>query len=279
MSLRFIDQATNNGSTADAIRAYNYAKQMRDLFVSSSGASGANIRALNASYGGGGFSKAEQDALTALGNSGILFVAAAGNDGRNTDAAPNYPSGYNLTNMISVEATDQNDVRASFSNFGAKSVLMGAPGVGILSTMPGNTYGVFSGTSMATPHVVGAAALVCAANPNVNVNQLHALLAFNGDVIPALQGTTLTGRRLNVFKSIQALNEGDITPPGTVGNFRVTSQTGRTVNLAWNASGDDGASGQASLYDISFTDQSSGAVIPLTTLAPAASGLAANTQR
>ena len=92
---------------------------------------------------------------------------------------------------------------------------------------------------MATPHVAGAAALVCAANPNVNVNQLHALLAFNGDVIPALQGTTLTGRRLNVFKSIQALNEGDITPPGTVGNFRITSQTGRTVNLAWNASGDD----------------------------------------
>jgi subtilisin family serine protease len=272
MSLRFIDQTTNNGTTADAIRAYNYAKQMRDLYVSSSGMSGANIRALNASYGGGGFSKAEQDALTALGNSGILFAAAAGNDGRNTDAAPNYPSGYNLTNMISVEATDQNDARAGFSNFGAKSVLMGAPGVGILSTTPGNTYSVLSGTSMATPHVTGAAALVCAANPNVSINQLHALLAFNGDVIPALAGTTLTGRRLNVFKSIQALNEGDITPPGTVGNFRVTSQTGRAVSLAWTASGDDGALGQASLYDISFTDQFTGAVVPLTTIAPAASG-------
>ncbi len=271
MSLRFIDQATNNGSTADAIRAYNYAKQMRDLFVSSSGVNGANIRALNASYGGGGFSQAERDALTALGQSGILFVAAAGNDGRNTDTTPNYPSGYNLTNMISVAATDQNDLLASFSNFGAKSVLMGAPGVGILSTLPANTYAFFSGTSMATPHVVGSAALVCAANPNVTVTQLRALLAFNGDVVtPALQ--TLTGRRLNVFKSIQALNEGDTMPPGTAVNFRVTSQTGRTVNLAWNASGDDGAFGQASLYDISFTDQSSGAVIPLTTLAPATTG-------
>jgi subtilisin family serine protease len=273
MSLRFIDQATNNGSTGDAIRAYNYAKQMRDLFVSSNGASGANIRALNASYGGGGFSKAEQDALTALGNSGILFVAAAGNDGRNTDAAPNYPSGYNLTNMISVAATTQPDTLAGFSNFGAKSVLMGAPGVGILSTTPADTYSVFSGTSMATPHVAGAAALVCAANPNVSVNQLHALLAFNGDVIPALQGNvTLTGRRLNVFKSIQALNEGDTTPPGTAANFRVTSQTGRAINLAWTASGDDGPTGQASLYDISFTDQFTGAVIPLTTIAPAPSG-------
>ncbi len=272
MSLRFIDQTTGSGSSSDAIRAYNYAKQMRDLFASSGGASGANIRALNASYGGGGFSKAEQDALTALGASGILFAAAAGNDGRNTDSAPNYPSGYNLTNMISVAATTQPDTLAGFSNFGAKSVLMGAPGLSILSTLPGNQYGTFSGTSMATPHVAGAAALVCAANPNVNVNQLHALLAFNGDVIPALQGTTLTGRRLNVFKSIQALNEGDTTPPGTVGNFRVTSQTGRTVNLAWNASGDDGPAGTASLYDISFTDQFTGAVVPLTTVAPAASG-------
>jgi subtilisin family serine protease len=272
MSLRFIDQATNNGSTADAIRAYNYAKQMRDLFVNSGGASGANIRALNASYGGGGPSNAERDALTALGNSGILFAAAAGNDGRNTDTVPNYPSGYNLTNMISVAATTQPDGLAGFSNFGAKSVLMGAPGLSILSTLPGNQYGSLSGTSMATPHVAGAAALVCAANPNVSVNQLHALLAFNGDAVPALQGITLTGRRLNVFKSIQALSEGDTTPPGTAGNFRVTSQTGRAINLAWTASGDDGAAGQASLYDISFTDQFSGAVIPLTTIAPAASG-------
>ncbi|HVS83068.1 MAG TPA: S8 family serine peptidase, partial [Pyrinomonadaceae bacterium] len=272
MSLRFIDEFTNNGSTADAIRAYNYAKQMRDLWVSSSGTRGANIRALNASYGGGGYSRAEADALGAVGQSGILFVAAAGNERRNTDNAGNYPSGYNLPNMISAAATDQNDQLAAFSNFGSHSVLMGAPGVGILSTTPNNTYSVFSGTSMATPHVTGAAALLCAANPNLSVNQLHALLAFNGDVVPALQGKTLTGRRLNVFKSLQALNENDTTPPGTVGSFRVTSQTGRTINLAWTASGDDGPAGQASLYDISFTDQFTGALIPLTTVAPAASG-------
>ena len=272
MSLRFISEATNSGTDADAIKAYNYAKQMRDLWVSSSGTKGANIRALNASYGGGGYSQASADALTAVGQSGILFVAAAGNDGTDNDAHPHYPSNYSLVNVISVAATNSTDTLAGFSNFGARSVMLGAPGVVIYSTLPGNSYGNLSGTSMATPHVTGAAALLCAANPNLSVNQLRALLSFNGDQVPALQGRSLTGRRLNVFKSLQALNEGDTTPPGTVGGFQITSQNGRRVNLSWTASGDDGPAGQASLYDISFVDQTTNAVVPLTTLAPAISG-------
>ena len=231
---------------------------------------------MNASYGGGGFSKAERDALTALGNSGILFAAAAGNDGRNTDNTPNYPSGYNLTNMISVAATDSNDGLALFSNRGQLSVLMGAPGVGILSTTPSNTYSVFSGTSMSTPHIAGAAALLCAANPNLSVSQVRALLAFNGDLVSPLNSLTLTGRRLNVANSLQALNENDTTPPGTVGNFHVTSQGGRAVSVAWIASGDDGPVGKASLYDISFVDQFTGASIPLITLPPTDSGTLGN---
>jgi subtilisin family serine protease len=276
MSLRFIDQATNNGSTADAIRAYNYARQMRNLFVSSAGASGANIRALNASYGGGGFSQAEADALTALGQSGILFVAAAGNEARNTDVAPNYPSDYALNNVISVAATDANDNLAGFSNYGSHSVLMGAPGVSILSTTPAGNYSFLSGTSMATPHVAGAAALLCAANPNLTVNRLKALLVFNGDIIPALQGLSLTGRRLNVSNSLQVINENDTTPPGTVGGFQVNSQIGRGVNLSWAASGDDGPIGQASVYELSFIDQTTGAVVPLTSMTPAPSGAIQN---
>ena len=276
MSLRFISEATNSGTDADAIKAYNYAKQMRDLWVSSSQMKGANIRVLNASYGGGGYSQAAADALNAVGQSGILFVAAAGNEASDADVHPHYPSGYSLANVISVAATDQNDSLAGFSNFGSQRVLLGAPGVGILSTTPNNTYLSFSGTSMATPHVTGAAALLCAANPNLSVNQLRALLSFNGDIVPALQGKTLTGRRLNVFKSLQAINEGDTTAPGTVGGFQVASQNGRTANLSWTASGDDGAAGQASLYDVSFVDQTTNALVPLTTVAPAISGAAQN---
>ena len=272
MSLKFINYATNSGTDADAIKAYNYAKQMRDLWVSSGGTKGANIRVLNASYGGGGYSQAAADALSAVGQSGILFVAAAGNETSDTDIHPHYPSNYSLPNVVSVAATDSSDALAGFSNFGLHSVTLGAPGVGILSTTPNNTYSSLNGTSMATPHVAGAAALLCAANANLTVNQLRALLSFNGDLVPSLQGKTLTGRRLNVFKSLQAINEGDTIAPGTVSGFQVTSQTGRQINLSWTASGDDGAAGQASLYDISFVDQTTSAVVPLTSVAPAISG-------
>ncbi len=278
MSLRFINASISppGGSNADAIRAYNYAKQMRDLWVSTNGTKGANIRALNASYGGGGYSQADFDAINAVAQSGILFVAAAGNYPQDipidNDQGAFYPSSYQTPNMIAVAATDSGDGLASFSHFGAHSVTMGAPGVGIFSTFPNNTYGFLAGTSMATPHVTGAAALLCAANPNLSVNQLRALLSFNGDLIPSLQGKTLSGRRLNVFKSLQAMSEGDTTPPGTVGGLQVASKTGRRLNLSWTASGDDGAAGQASLYDISFIDQTTNVVVPLIDVSPTVSG-------
>src|SRR5205823_10735798 len=195
----------------------------------------------------------------ALGQSGILFVAAAGNNGRNTDVQPNYPSGYALSNVISVAATDTNDALAGFSNFGTRTVMLGAPGVNILSTYAEtlniervNTlnfyegYYSLSGTSMAAPHVSGAAALLCSASPNLSVNQLRALLSFNGDIIPppapspspaprSLQGNTSSGRRLNVFKSLQAMNEGDTTPPGPAGSFQIARQDGRNMDLSWIA--------------------------------------------
>src|SRR6266700_3111052 len=98
------------------------------------------------------------------------------------------------------------------------------------------------------------AALLAAQNPNLTVQQLKSLLIFNGDLVPSLSGKTLTGRRVNAFKSLQALTENngglDVTPPGKVSNFQITSQSGRTINLGWTASGDDGAAGQASLYQL-----------------------------
>src|SRR6185369_15940060 len=250
--------------------------QMRDLWGQSNHQKGANIRVVNASYGGGGYSQAESDAINAMGQAGVLFVAAAGNETSDSDAHPHYPSGYSLPNVISVAATTSADSLASFSNFGTHSVLMGAPGSSILSTLPNNNYGNLSGTSMASPQVAGAAALLCAANSNVSVNQLRALLAFNGDAIAGLQGRSLTGRRLNVFKSLQATGENDTTPPGTVTNLQTGSQSGRKIKVLWTASGDDGAAGQASLYDVSFVDQNTNAVVPLTSVAPLASGSSQN---
>ena len=104
------------------------------------------------------------------------------------------------------------------------------------------------------------------------MQQLRALLIFNGDISADLVTKTITGRRLNVANSLTALAQNDVTPPGTVTNFHLNSQTGRSLNLGWNASGDDGASGQASLYQLDFVDSRTGAVVPLKKVVPAASG-------
>jgi len=152
MALKFLS-ASGSGSTSGAIGAINYATRMKRDF-------GVNVVATNNSWGGGGFSAALRDAIAAGGREDILFVAAAGNEGTNNDATPHYPSNYADAAVISVAASDRVNRLASFSNVGATSVDLAAPGVSITSTLPGNRYGSYSGTSMAAPHVAGVVGLL-----------------------------------------------------------------------------------------------------------------------
>ena len=279
MSLKILGDDTNDNdlpapsSVKATVRAYSYAKQMRARWRETGGARGANIRVLNNSYGGAGKSTPELEAINALAQEGILFVAAAGNDNTDNFSAPQYPTNYDAPNLISVAATDHNDHLASYSNFGARAVSIGAPGSAILSTTPVNTYSYFWGTSMAAPHVSGAAALLCAANPNITLSQLRGALAFTGTRVPALDGKTTTGRRLNVAAAIASALENDTTAPAAAGNLRVTGQTGRSITLAWTAPGDDGNTGTAADYDLFFVNSTTQAKILLpTSLVPAAAG-------
>jgi uncharacterized repeat protein (TIGR01451 family) len=246
-------------SVSTTVRAYGYAKLMRDLWVSSGGTRGANLRVLNNSYGGFGYSLAERDAIRALADSQILFVASAGNATRDNDRFPHFPSSYEEPNVIAVAATDRSDFIASFTNYGARTVHMAAPGAAILSTTPNNTYSVFNGTSMAAPHVSGAAALLCAARPDISLTQLRAALIYSGNEVASLSPTIFppgvaTGRRLNVAAALAAAAEADSAAPDAVGNFRITAQDGRSITLGWNAPGDDGGAGRASLYELRFAD-------------------------
>jgi subtilisin family serine protease len=127
-----------------------------------------------------------------------LFIAAAGNDGANNDATPSYPSGYDVPNVISVAAIDKLGAIASFSNYGATTVDLGAPGVGVWSTTAFNTYSSYSGTSMATPHVTGGAALYAASNPGATAAQIKNAILSSVVATPSLSGKTATGGRLNV---------------------------------------------------------------------------------
>src|SRR5437899_343513 len=199
MGSKFLD-ATGTGTTADAINAIEFVVQAKAAFAATSG---ANVRVLSNSWGGGAFSQALLDEINRANANDMLFVAAAGNSISNNDVIPHFPSSYNAPNVVAVAATDNTDSLAFFSNFGPASVHLGAPGMDVLSTTIGGNYAYFSGTSMATPHVSGAAVLVlskCA----LNTASLKTLLLNNVDPIPSLAGRTVTGGRLNVNKAIRA---------------------------------------------------------------------------
>src|SRR5262249_41444912 len=151
------------------------------------------------------------DAVAAAGDAGILFVAAAGNDQVDTDVTPMYPAAFDLPNVISVAATDRNDEYAWFTNYGATSIDLAAPGVDILSTLPGNSSGVGSGTSMATPPVSGAAALVWSRFPSLTPLQVKDRLLSSVDDISGIPANstrrTLTNGRLNAQGALDVVSD------------------------------------------------------------------------
>lgn len=178
MGLKFLNSA-GSGTTADAIVAIDFAVNAK--------IAGINVRVLSNSWGGGPYEPALFDEINRANTNDILFVAAAGNAASNNDVTPSYPASYNTPNMVA--AADNRDGLASFSNYGPTSVHLGAPGVDVLSTTPGSAYSYLSGTSMATPHVSGAAALVLS-RQSLNTAQLKSALLNNVDRIPSLAGTT-----------------------------------------------------------------------------------------
>lgn len=209
MALKFQDN-TGLGFTGAAIAGIQYATMMRRDF-------GVNVVAINVSWGGTtGTSTMLQDAIRAAGDAGITFVAAAGNSASDSDVVARYPSGYDLSNVIAVAATGWDGSLAGFSNYGATTVDLGAPGAAIYSTLPGGRYGYLSGTSQATPHVSGAVARLAAAKPGITVAEVRTALFATVDKLPSLAGRVATGGRLNVFAALASVGDASLVAPAPV---------------------------------------------------------------
>jgi subtilisin family serine protease len=192
---------SGGGTTANAINAVDY---MTDLKTRHD----LNIVATSNSWGGGGFSQSLLDAIERAADAGILFIAAAGNNGSNNDTTAFYPASYDTTSasgydaVIAVAAINSAGGLASFSNYGASKVELGAPGVGVVSTVPNNSYASYSGTSMATPHVSGSVALYASQHPTATAQEIRSALLSSTIATPSLTGKTSTGGRLDVANAL-----------------------------------------------------------------------------
>lgn len=275
----------NGGSTTNAIKAVDYFTNLKSK--------GVNIVATNNSWGGGGYSQALFDAIQRANNADILFIAAAGNGGSdgigdNNDTTANYPSNYSNPNVIAVAAITSSGSRSGFSNYGATTVDLGAPGSGIWSTLPSNTYGSYSGTSMATPHVTGAAALLKSVHPSATAAQIKQALLESAAPTSSLAGITVSGGRLDIPAAITRLGQltgGGVTlpqisvtasdasaaePGSDTGSFQL-SRTGDTtaelvVNVLWQGTASNGSDYTSMATTVTFAVDSATADVLLNPL-------------
>ena len=223
------------GDVADAIAALTYADSI-------------GARVTQNSWGGSNYNQALVDTLAA---SPAIHICAAGNSAQNSDIQPAYPAAYPLDNIIAVAATDVDDQLGKFSNYGLEAVDLAAPGVAILSTVPGGGTGVKSGTSMAAPHVSGAVSLILEKFPNLSNKELKDRLLFSVDRLSHLEGKVVSGGRLNLASAL----ETDEVAPGAPEGLRGRAVSPEAVALAWKAVGDDGALGRAAAYEIAYSDK------------------------
>ena len=229
VGLKFLS-ATGSGATSDAILALDYF-----TYAATQASAGENFIATNNSWGGGGASQGLTDAITRAARQDILFIAAAGNEATNNDVNANYPSNISTTTtagyeaVIAVASLTASGRLSSFSNFGATTVDLAAPGSSIYSTLPGGTYGSYSGTSMATPHVTGAAALYAALHPTASAAQIQQALLASAAPTTSLTSVTASGGRLDIGTLMGLLP----SPPPVVVDIADTTAT--TVTLTTNA--------------------------------------------
>ncbi len=196
MGVKFLS-ASGSGSLDGAVGAIKYATKM-------------GVKIMSNSWGGGGYSEALKEAIEEAEAKGILFVAAAGNNGSDNDTEENYPSNYEVANVIAVAATDNQDKLAWFSNYGKTKVHVAAPGVAVYSTLKGGQYGSYSGTSMACPHISGMAALLWSTNPNYTYQDIKDLLVKTSDPLRKLKSKVVAKGRADINNAYT-----NFVPPST----------------------------------------------------------------
>lgn len=229
MALKFLDSG-GRGYTSDAIACVDYAV-----------AKGAHLT--SNSWGGGGYSQALRDSIARAAAAGQLFVAAAGNDGSDNDDYPHYPSDYDVANVVSVGSSTRSEQVSYFSNYGLTSVDLFAPGSEILSTSPGGAYRSLSGTSMATPHVSGVAALLLSVTPGQGYAALKTRLLGTVDKLGPYSGMCTSGGRLNAARALS----GSAPPSATLNSVTPSKvREGETVQLVGSGFGATQGTGRVS---------------------------------